>query len=193
MSRLCEFCGGGIAKKALSVAAYRQRRYCSVGCSASGRKAPKKAKRTTAGVRQMSQGKRVLAKIKALGSPPDGYDDAKPKTRGECGTARPCPWVSCRYHMYMDVLPKHGSIKMNFAELEPEDLKESCALDIADKGGVTLDEAATAMNITRERVRQIEAKVLIEIRRRAGFRKGAEKGNDLSDWRDSARNRGNDE
>ncbi len=34
----------------------------------------------------------------------------RPKTRGECASGpRPCPWVSCRHHLYLDV-DKNGSV-----------------------------------------------------------------------------------
>lgn len=36
----------------------------------------------------------------------------------------------------------------------------SCALDIADSGGVRLEDVGALMNITRERARQIEVKAL---------------------------------
>ena len=35
----------------------------------------------------------------------------RPKTRGDCANvARPCPYVSCKYHLYIDVNPGTGSI-----------------------------------------------------------------------------------
>jgi len=89
----------------------------------------------------------------------------RPTTRAECiNEKRPCPWVGCKYHMYLDVNEETGTIKINFPELEPEDIEETCALDIAAKGGLTLEEIGDVMNITRERVRQIEEKVLRKIK-----------------------------
>ena len=41
---------------------------------------------------------------------------------------------------------------------------ESCALDVADNLGCTLDEVGKAINLTRERVRQIEMKGLRVVR-----------------------------
>ena len=39
----------------------------------------------------------------------------RPSARGECSNvARPCPYVSCKYHLYIDVNPATGSIKVNF-------------------------------------------------------------------------------
>ena len=64
--------------------------------------------------------------------------------------------MACKYHLYLDVNPETGSIKMNFPDLEPWELEETCALDIAERGGVTLEEVGAILNLTRERVRQVE-------------------------------------
>src|SRR5678815_855568 len=80
----------------------------------------------------------------------------RPRTRGDCaGGPRPCPWAGCRYHLYLEVSPA-GTIKLAFPDLEPWDLEHSCALDLADDGGMTLEAVAQTVNVTRERVRQIE-------------------------------------
>ena len=81
----------------------------------------------------------------------------KPTTRADCvDMERPCPYVSCKYHLYIDVHPVRGSIKVNFPDLEVWEMTETCALDIADRGGITLEEVGEIMNLTRERVRQVE-------------------------------------
>lgn len=81
----------------------------------------------------------------------------KPKTRSECKDMdRPCPFVSCKYHLYIDVHPVRGSIKLNFPDVEIWEMTETCALDVADRGGITLEEVGEIMNLTRERVRQVE-------------------------------------
>lgn len=80
----------------------------------------------------------------------------RPVTRQDClEMERPCPFVSCFYHLYLDV-NENGSIKLNFPHLDVSELKESCALDVADVGGVTLEEVANVLNVSRERVRQIQ-------------------------------------
>jgi len=85
----------------------------------------------------------------------------RPKTRGECiDGLRPCPYVSCVHHLYLDISLTTGSIKLNFPDQEVWEMQESCALDVADRGGTTLEEVGVIMNLTRERIRQLEARGL---------------------------------
>ena len=88
----------------------------------------------------------------------------RPQSRGECAQMdRPCPFISCKYHLYIDVHPVRGSIKINFPDMEVWEMKETCALDIADRGGITLEEVGEIMNLTRERVRQVETQGLSKL------------------------------
>jgi len=59
--------------------------------------------------------------------------------------------------------PRTGAIKLNYPDLEVWELSESCSLDIADHGGTTLEDVGAIMNLTRERVRQVELKVLAKL------------------------------
>jgi hypothetical protein len=89
----------------------------------------------------------------------------RPRSRAECaGTMRPCMFVSCKHHLYLDVNPETGSIKLNFPDKEIWELDETCALDVADRGGITLEEVGTIMNLTRERIRQVETRGLLKLR-----------------------------
>lgn len=96
----------------------------------------------------------------------------RPRSRADCvGEQRPCPWVGCRHHLYLDVNPSTGAIKLNFPDLEPWELRHSCVLDLAARDGMTLTEVGAVLNVTRERVRQIEAngqRVLRSGKRRLG-------------------------
>ncbi len=94
--------------------------------------------------------------------PETDYD--KPRTRADCaGGPRPCPFISCKHHLYVDVSPRTGAIKLNFPDLEVWELSESCALDVADRGGTTLEDVGAIMNLTRERIRQVEVKALAKL------------------------------
>lgn len=96
---------------------------------------------------------------------PDATFDARPKVRGDCARGcRPCPWVACKYHLYLSVKPDSGTIVINFPDLQPWELKETCALDVADRGGITLEEVGEIANLTRERIRQIEVRGLLKLR-----------------------------
>lgn len=79
-----------------------------------------------------------------------------PRTRGECEHGpRPCPWVRCRYHLGIDVSAS-GGIRIPHSG-DPIALRETCALDVAARGGRTLEEVGELVGLTRERVRQIES------------------------------------
>ena len=92
-------------------------------------------------------------------------DVERPRTRAECPDTRPCPWVACRHHLYLDVNGETGSIKFNHPDIEPHELAHSCSLDEADAGVQTLEEIGERTNLTRERVRQLETYGLLKLKR----------------------------
>lgn len=95
---------------------------------------------------------------------PEDTASLRPRTRAEClDGPRPCPFVSCAHHLYLDVSPRTGAIKLNFPDLEVWEMTETCALDVADRGGTTLEEVGAIMNLTRERIRQVEVKGLAKL------------------------------
>lgn len=92
-------------------------------------------------------------------------DPDRPQTRGECkDMPRPCPYVSCKHHLYLDVNPETGSIKLNFPDLEVWEMADTCSLDVADRGGITLEEVGEILNLTRERIRQVEVRGLLKLK-----------------------------
>ena len=123
----------------------------------------RKGRAKTISVRRLS--KREMARTR---TELEGFAYDRPQTRAEClhgeFAARPCPFVSCRFHLYLEVNPRSGSIRVNFEGLEPWELPETCALDVAERGGVTLEEVGTWLNLTRERVRQLEAGAIGRLR-----------------------------
>lgn len=95
-------------------------------------------------------------------------DVQRPRTRGECeGGERPCPFVSCRHHLYLDVNPRTGAIKMNFPHLQVWEMTETCALDLADqagKRGLSLGALARAMGLSYDRAFQVVSEALAKAR-----------------------------
>jgi hypothetical protein len=125
--------------------------------------------------------KRLPKRDLALGKllfPDRGVD--KPATRGACKDgARPCPFISCKHHLYLDVSARTGAIKLNFPDLEIWEMTESCVLDVADRGSVTLEDVGAIMNVTRERVRQMEVTAvakLVAVRELGALRDFVEEG-----------------
>jgi hypothetical protein len=106
------------------------------------------------------------------------YTSAIPRTWGDCqeralGTAtNPCAYLRCRHNLLLDISEDTGSYKVTWPHLasghygdEYDALpRHTCALRVADEGGMTLDEIGVMMNLTRERVRQIETKALLRLR-----------------------------
>ena len=86
-----------------------------------------------------------------------------PATRGECPTYRPCPYVTCRYHLAYHVTAT-GSIQATHPDVPLEAMPVTCALDAAEVGPLSLDEIGEIMNLSYEAVRRIERAALAKIR-----------------------------
>jgi len=91
----------------------------------------------------------------------------RPQTRadclpGGCNEERPCPWVSCPFHLFLDVCRTTGEVQQAraFEGLSVWELEHTCCLDMADLGGATLAEVGEAYRVTRERIRQLQAKAM---------------------------------
>lgn len=92
----------------------------------------------------------------------------RPRTRGDCrDQPRPCPWVSCVHHLYLDVNEESGALTLNFPHLEVWEMPNTCSLDIADRGGRTLEGVGEIVNLTRERIRQVEVVALAKVKEAA--------------------------
>ena len=112
--------------------------------------------------------------LDALPEPDEDLFAGRPKTRGDCKSAPgPCPWIACRHHLYLEVHPRTGSIKLNFPDVPPDELHRlpaTCSLDVADahrENGLLLSEIATYLGaLGRERVRQVEIEGLGALRAR---------------------------
>jgi len=108
----------------------------------------------------------------------EGYDEPIPSTYGEClsralGTlTQPCWYLRCRYNLLLDIDPRSGSYKVTWPDLTSGAYGDeyhalpahTCALHEAAHGGLTVHELGLMLNLTRERVRQIETKALHALR-----------------------------
>ncbi len=94
----------------------------------------------------------------------------RPRTRADCIHApRPCPFVGCRHHLYLDV-SRAGHIKLRFDGLDVDEIPETCALDVVVEGEAMDRQAiGRVLNLTRERVRQIEPVALAKLAERLGL------------------------
>lgn len=92
----------------------------------------------------------------------------RPKTRGDClKMPRPCPFVTCRHHLLLDVNPESGAIWMNHPGVELEELEDTCSLDVADRyeaEGITSEHVGLLIGTTPERARQIDIGARQEVR-----------------------------
>lgn len=121
----------------------------------------------TVSVKRLS--KRELERGAAEYPEQPGRDYLRPRTFEECdsvglGDLFPCPFVSCKHHLYLDVNERTGSIKLNFPDREVDELPATCALRVAEEGGLTLDGVADVIGVVRERIRQIEDRALLKMR-----------------------------
>lgn len=107
---------------------------------------------------------KALRRLVRLEVVPD-RDPARPRTRADCVDGpRPCPWYGCKHHLGIEVNVGVGGGLASLYHREILPGEASCALDVAERGGVTLDEVGAVMGgLSRERVRQIEVKALILI------------------------------
>jgi hypothetical protein len=77
---------------------------------------------------------------------------------------RPCPWVGCRMHLYLDV-KEDGHIRLNHPGKELEDLKETCTLDVVkDEEEQSREVVGDLTNLTGQRVTAIEREALVQLR-----------------------------
>lgn len=80
-----------------------------------------------------------------------------------------CPHTVCRFNLTSERRDNRGA---KSAEMHLPVVRESCALEAAELGGMTLKEIASRLSLTRERVRQIQlgalAKVWLHLRGNEG-------------------------
>lgn len=130
----------------------------------------KKFRAVTVAVRDVTQTDRQRARrrMKALRL-------RRPRVRRSClpggwNSARPCPFVGCRHHLYLDINPDNGSITVRFPNLYPWELEESCSLDVAERGGMGIPPLAPLLAVSRQGVHVQVRRALGDARGNAGTR-----------------------
>jgi hypothetical protein len=101
------------------------------------------------------EGRAAMRRLRLLPAEPLGD---RPRIRADCVRGpRPCPWIGCRYSLYLEADPRYGFITYNFPDREPESMPphESCALDVAERGAQSTGQIGRLLNVSSERVRQI--------------------------------------
>jgi hypothetical protein len=66
----------------------------------------------------------------------------------------------------LDIGLSGDNVKLNFPDVAAtalEELPATCALDVAELDGITLEGVGAVMNLTRERVRQVEVIALAKL------------------------------
>jgi hypothetical protein len=89
----------------------------------------------------------------------------RPKTRADCaGGVRPCPWVSCKYHLFLEVR-QNGSIAYpQGQDLDAlERMPQSCVLDVAEQGGASQTDVGKALNASMQMASLVELAALAKL------------------------------
>jgi len=93
------------------------------------------------------------------------YDEVPIIIPRDCPPAdEACPWVRCKHHLYLNVIPnadplKPPIIKINHPDKDVDEIGETCSLRNAnaaeENGGMTLEEVGQAENLTMGRADQL--------------------------------------
>jgi hypothetical protein len=87
----------------------------------------------------------------------------RPQTRADCVDGRrPCPFVGCRHHLFLEVQERSGNLSYRYGHAELDELAHTCSLDLAETPH-TLEEVGEILGVTRERVRQLQASALAKM------------------------------
>lgn len=122
----------------------------------------------------LDKNKRVITPIikDVKNIPEEDVDDViiqRPTCRSECPVQRPCPFVGCKYNLFLDIT-NDGNLKLNFGDIHPYEMTSSCALDVVEDypEGLKFSEIARYVGLSREKVRQIEKEALKKIKDSVG-------------------------
>lgn len=108
-----------------------------------------------------------------------GYPEHRPGRRLGClSMPRPCPFVSCKYHLLFDVSKKSKRIVVpGDKHLHPETddfiqravarimtMPETCTLDVTDEGPQQLPTIARITGTSKQAIEQMEKRALLALK-----------------------------
>lgn len=88
-------------------------------------------------------------------------EDGSPRPRGHLRlwdetAGETCPWVACAHHLAVEIGPTGGLRVLSGWD----DGAGACALELAERGGMSLEETGGFLGVTREMIRQNQARGL---------------------------------
>lgn len=74
-----------------------------------------------------------------------------PQARSDCrGGPRPCPFVSCKYHLFLVIDPRKATVSHRVDASDIWEIPFTCALDIAEMGGAEFLRVSKVLNLSVE-------------------------------------------
>jgi hypothetical protein len=119
------------------------------------------------GTHRVGRAERAEMKLDVAALTRAGIYRRRPKTFGDCKPG-PCPWVSCRHHLKLEIDPVSHSVKDNFPGIDVDEMPETCSLRVAalvrEGQAMPLQQVGAYANLTMERARQLEKQALANMR-----------------------------
>lgn len=89
---------------------------------------------------------------------------ARPKViPRDCPTG-PCPFAACRHNLMVNIDRATEAITVNFPALDVHELRETCALRAAKRGGMSEAQVGKLVNLSRRGVQEVLARVSRKLR-----------------------------
>jgi len=83
----------------------------------------------------------------------------RPRKRGDCADGpRPCPWVACRHHLALDVDNITGRVRIVIPVERLDQARDTCSLDVADRGGASEREVAELLDLGQGSVSKVSSR-----------------------------------
>lgn len=95
----------------------------------------------------------------------------RPRTRADCASVpRPCPYVGCRYNLFLEVAAhaRRVGLRFNYHNRDVWELEHSsCALDFAERGGMTNKQVGEVLHCHTSVVSRVSTGAIRKVKRLA--------------------------